>query len=224
MGFDPIITTLLLNIASNFLSNRLEDGWKELNNFLVVCGYYFRLPSKDEITFYELFGNGQTNTITLSDGTGANPLIFYQAANLFEPKKRKHLWKDIVDQATNYGDKMFSPHSNFLIQDPYPKLFKMLWHDLSYKEKVKLHKIHLAVINTDYYERLMRKREELEMFINTYDKSKFFKNTVKKAKKLLEKIDLWKKEHERDANLASLTNYVFKATKLLTSQSTQMSS
>ena len=83
MGFDTIIRTLLFNIASNFLSNRLEDGWKELNNFLVVCGYYFRLPSKDEITFYELFGNGLTNTITLSDGTGANPLIFLSSCKSF---------------------------------------------------------------------------------------------------------------------------------------------
>ena len=124
MEFNTIMTTLLLNIASNFLSNRLEDGWKGLNNYLAVCGYYFRLPSKDEITFHELFGNGMTNTITLSDGTYANPLIFYQVANLFEPKKRKHLWKNIVDQATNYqknweiGEcRMFDLHRGLRVED-----------------------------------------------------------------------------------------------------------
>jgi hypothetical protein len=214
---NPIIISLLINIASNFISNRFEDVWKSLNNYLAICGYYFKLPSKDEITFYELFGNGVSNTITLSNG-GANPLIFYQAANLFKPKKRKHLWKDIVDQATNYQKnwdtgkcRMFDLHKGLIVKEEYLKYFDMLWKDISHKEKVKLHKIHLTVTNTGYYESLMKKRKELEMFISTYDKSKFFRNTVKKAKKLLEKINLWEEEHGRDASLAFMTNFVFKS-------------
>lgn len=209
------IEEILVNIILTFLSNRLEDGWKELNNYLTMCGCYPWLQSK-EITFIELFGNGLTNTITLSDGTGANPLIFYQAANLFKPKKRKFLWEDIVEQATNYHKnwnegkcRMFDLDYGFKVEEEYLEYFKILWDDLSHKEKVKLHKIHLLATNTDSYERFMKEREKLEKFIDVYDKTKFFRNKVKKAKKLLERINLLIEKKQKDAELALITKCVF---------------
>lgn len=209
------LLNIMLNIMLNFLSNRLEDCWRLLNNYLTMCGYYLQLLSK-EITYQELFGNGLTNTITLSDGTGANPLIFYQAANLFKPKKRKHLWEHIVEQATNYQKnwdegncRMFDRHSGFEVEEKYLEYFKMLWDDLSHKEKVKLHKIHLLATNIDNYERLIKEREKLEKFIDVYDKTKFFRNNVKKAKKLLERINLLTEKKQKDAELALITKCVF---------------
>ena len=75
----------------------------------------------------------------------------------------------------------------------YLKMFELLWNDLSHKEKVKLHRIHLAVINIDYYERFMRKREKLEMFVNTYDKSNSLRTTSKKQKNFWKKLTCGKR-------------------------------